>query len=220
MALKPVRKPSKAWLLRSVPAHRVRDHDSRFVYLENDRHGVKIPLRNRHGLLNGVLVNPNGRIFEIRFDPARIQKNEFNLVSNDRVIGVLDKYLTHRRIAARFRGKGLATAMFDRAEPHLAAPRREWYVDQQTPRTNREWIILQTNKYDTAGFLLNRGYAITDTHGAGNPATVTAVLKRQRHTGKDFMATTDLEKQLRGTEYDDATHWHRIRVLGRDGKPK
>ncbi len=100
---------------RKVPITRISNSSPEHVYLENDRFGVKIPLKNQHGLLQGVFETPEGDILEIRF--AEGYPSSFHVLKNDERVGYVSGHLTDRIIRGDLRRKGVATAVFDRAEP-------------------------------------------------------------------------------------------------------
>ncbi|MDO8624810.1 MAG: hypothetical protein Q7R47_01910 [Candidatus Diapherotrites archaeon] len=53
-----------------VPIKRIPKRDPASVYLENRRIGVRIPLRNQHGDLQGAFETKAGEVLEIRASPS------------------------------------------------------------------------------------------------------------------------------------------------------
>lgn len=188
-----------------------------FVYLESDRQGVRLPLINRHGRLNGAFELPDGRILEIRHDLQnhdRIWYNGFNAYIGNELVGYIDESIQHREVFAFDRAGrplqrlGIASALFDVAEP-LAAKR----TGVRTPGGVK--IRLKTQKKSTSRLLRGRGYK------ANNAPT------RNRLREPDFPASPgddtlelSLAKRVAPMRQSEPDHYHRIRINGPNGTPK
>ncbi|HLD59139.1 MAG TPA: GNAT family N-acetyltransferase [archaeon] len=177
---------------RKVPVTRIRNPSPEHVYLESKRQGVKIPLENENGLLQGVFETPDGKILEIRFlgDDA-LYGPRFEAFVNQQHVGTVVEDMGHRIVRPDFRGQGIGTALFDRAERHLASS--EGIKKKHLVNIN----------VDIAEFLRRRGWKAYGVGGMSGQGNV-------------FI----FEKQLKGTQFDNARNWHRIKVLGMHGKAK
>src|SRR3989338_6577048 len=193
----PAHKPKrKIRPMRKVPVTRIRNPSPEHVYLENARLGVKIPLENEHGLLQGVFETHDGKILEIRFFGGdTLYGPRFEAFLDQRHAGTVSENMDHRIVLSDFQGQGIGTALFDRAGRHLAS---------SEGKIKKKHVI--TIKKDTAAFLRRRGwkeYKIGAMQGIGKQGNV-------------FL----FEKQLEGNQFDDARKWHRIKVIGQRGKAK
>ena len=93
---------------RKVPISRVKNRDPRFVYLENERYGIKVPLQNEHGLLQGVFETSVGKILEVR-----LMVDSLRAYIGKKRVGVLRIDLRNRRTEPAFRRQGIASELFD-----------------------------------------------------------------------------------------------------------
>ena len=134
-------KPKKLRLLKKVPRSRIKNHDPRFVYLENERHGIKVPLQNEHGLLQGVFETPDKKIVEGRF------KGNFYSARMEGVkIGGVDAFFERRKVRPKFRRLGVATELWELAERRFSF------------KHPKERLNIATGKRDTAAFFLRCGF--------------------------------------------------------------
>ncbi len=187
---------------RKVPLSRIPNPDPRCVYLENERYGIKVPLQNEHGSLQGVFETSEGGILEIRFAEDHPGFPGFHVFKNDEKVGYVSGNLMDRIIRGDLRGKGVATAVFDRAEPTLAVG-------------TQKFIRVFTQKRGVAAFFAKRGY-----RGAQMGKVKRWLLSRKLLSARIVSQGVELRKKVQGTRYDSSNKWHRIRVIGQRGAAK
>ncbi len=192
--------------LRRVPAKRIPKGSPAHVYLENDRVGVRLPLQDKRGLLNGVFETPTHEIIEVRFSGGT-----FKLYSGAKPIGEVTSSLDHRILNETYRGMGLASEVFDRAEENKAA--------KHGKKGKAHTIYLYPFHADTAAFLAKRGYV--GTTSADEKERKKMLKTKKRLPANQHLSRTLLfEKKTPYNRFARVSKWHRIRVLGQDGKPK
>jgi GNAT superfamily N-acetyltransferase len=195
---KPVRKSSKIRLFRKIPVSRIKNPDPRFVYLENERYGIKVPLQNGKGLLQGVFETRKGETIELRFDPLENYYYVFT-IDTGREVGLVAGELSDRWIEPEYRNRGIATEVFDRAEPHQPE------------------LHLLTAKRDTAAFLLQRGYK-PETPSERKELHRLNIGRKEPNIeiGNSFWFV----KPTIRSKFANPAEWHRIKVIGQHGKAK
>lgn len=203
--------------LRKVPPTRIKNPDREFVYLENDRLGVRIPLRNRHGLLNGVFETRDGQVLEIRFLGTK-----YVAFIGNQSVGEVTLDLDHRDVNSSFKRQGVATELFDLAERQKA---RLWWDQMKIQkgsgssrhRVFQRETMVHTNKKDAAAFLVKRGYKPNFPEDVGR---VNVIQKIPSIQPEQYIQSLFLSKWIEGSAFDDPQKWHRIKVMGRNSAPK
>lgn len=178
------------------------------VYFENSRMGLKIPLKNQNGMLNGVFEMPNRQILEIRYT-GRV----FEARINNKLIGFVDDLVKSRWVDTEFRGTGVAHALFDLAEPIKAAIEK--------PKTKGGVsITAKTSKAGSAIFLAKRRYRGEKPSDNQSILVIQSQKLKNEKLPEKLESEINFKKTVAPARFWDAEKWHRIKVMGKNGKPK
>ncbi|GEM_PF-6026185 len=215
-------KPKKIKPFRKVPATQIKNPNPKYVYIENDKIGVKIPLVTEHGHLNGVFETPRHKIVEIRYRPIRKQ---YYVMIDGKWIGDASLDFGHRFVDSHWKDRGIMSELFDLIEPIPSRRRNPYPFDPATGQRkdssskDRFQIQIATDQKDTALFLHRRGYTPATPQSKKQLKQLNPNKRqpRQKTAGEQPMYLT---KVVKPSSYHDPTKWHRIRIIGRDGKPK
>ena len=213
------RPAKKVRLLRIAPRSGAINQSRERVYLRSGRRKISLPLKNEFGFLNGVYRTPKGEIVELRYIPKNTIVKDFggglrrwatqwiNVIANGELIGEASPTLGHRIIDREYRGIGLGNKLYDLGEKAIVAaePKRKGRVK-----------LSGVSKKEAAKFLLHRGYRpYTAEEGKKIFGQINSK-NSERFGGKGVK----LIKAVKATKYDDPRKWHRIEVIGSDGKTK
>ncbi|MDO8624994.1 MAG: hypothetical protein Q7R47_02845 [Candidatus Diapherotrites archaeon] len=173
---------------------------------------VSIGLRNARGLLAGVSLLPTGKVLEIRF-----KDHGFGAWVGSKEVGRLDADLSHRAVKPTHQEMGIADALFDVAESAF----------ERSSHSKTKKLRLFVDTYDTAAFLRHRGYAIEEASGpvAGlsrlnRMDVIQSLASGARQANRRLPQSVFMTKEVKRNRFGNPRAWHRIRVLGADGKSK
>lgn len=181
--------------LRKIDVQKRIDRNPGFIELQSSNHNIRVPLRNRQGLLQGVFETPTGKIVTIRFGG-----HSYDAYIGSKKIGFVDRFLQYRQVEKGHRLQGIGNALFDLAERN---------------GTSGENLMF-TGKKDTAAFLMKRGWK--PVRGAYELLAKELKEEHQPLESSRFAGIV-FEKKLEGSQFDRHKKWHRIQVIGRNGKP-
>lgn len=193
--------------LRKVPVTKTPNRERGKVHFESERGIISVRLVNEKGHLKGVFETPEQDILTIRYDKIA---NNYTAYVNDNSIGVVEDNGDYRKVQTGYRGIGIASELFDLLERSYGRWPDNFQKDKQ-PR-----LVFATKKADTLAFFLSKGYR-------GRTDEDRDFI---RQFGKERKTDTDLDRQIwiiksvKGTQFDNPNKWHRIKIVGRDGKIK
>ena len=190
---------------------------------------LDLPLRNENGLLQGLYVIPRGqfkgRLLSFRFS-GEYSLGIFLLDGHkelffDRLGETGFMGTGHRLVPDSIRRMGVATKALNILEPHVA--RR-----LNRPKGGQKFKLLSsTTKKDTAALLKSRGYGLPpwsdkESRTQFNKIQPGRTQKSQSMPKLEHMGGFHLllEKVVNARPHHELSKYHRIEIIGVNGKPK